>query len=154
VRNGDRFTKAAFTLDFEQGLIRCPNAVTIPFQPGQVVRFPEDQCTVCPLRAQCTTSQHGRSVSIHADEALLVELRHRQQTKAGRATLRERVTIEHALEACARTYLTPAAGLSWRTSTCSSPSWRLSRVLPDYWTGSLVGGGEGREWRVCTTRGS
>lgn len=97
VRNGDRFTKAAFTLDFDQNLIRCPNAVTIAFQPGQVVRFPPDQCTVCPLREQCTTSQHGRSVSIHEDEALLVELRARQQTTAGRAMLRERVGVEHTL---------------------------------------------------------
>lgn len=97
VRNGDRFTKASFTLDFEQGQIRCPNAVTIAFQPGQVVHFPDEDCASCPLRGQCTTSQHGRSISIHRDEALLVELRRRQQTAAGRAKLRERVAIEHTL---------------------------------------------------------
>jgi hypothetical protein len=96
-RNGDRYTKASFTLDFEQGQIRCPHEVTIPFKPGQVVRFPEEDCAVCPLRARCTTSQHGRSVSIHRDEALLVELRERQQTPAGRAKLRERVAVEHTL---------------------------------------------------------
>lgn len=97
VRNGDRYTKASFTLDFDRGQIRCPNQVTIAFQPGQVVHFPEEKCAICPLRARCTTSAHGRSVSIHRDEALLVELRQRQQTAAGRAKLRERVAVEHTL---------------------------------------------------------
>jgi transposase len=36
-------------------------------------------------------------VSIHPDEALLAELRKRQATPAGRAELRERVKVEHAL---------------------------------------------------------
>jgi transposase len=36
-------------------------------------------------------------VSIHPDEALLTELRRRQQTPEGRAKLRERVAVEHAL---------------------------------------------------------
>jgi transposase len=49
------------------------------------------------LRPQCTTSASGRSVSIHPDEALLQELRERQQTPQGRAQLRERVAVEHAL---------------------------------------------------------
>jgi hypothetical protein len=36
-------------------------------------------------------------VTIHPDERLLVELRERQQTAAGRAKLRERVAVEHSL---------------------------------------------------------
>lgn len=40
---------------------------------------------------------NGRSVSIHPDEALLIELRERQQTSRGRAQLRERVAVEHTL---------------------------------------------------------
>jgi hypothetical protein len=49
------------------------------------------------LKAQCTISAKGRSVSIHPDEALLTELRARQQTPHGRARLRERVAVEHTL---------------------------------------------------------
>ncbi len=49
------------------------------------------------LREHCTTSQTGRSVSIHPDEKLLVELRQRQTTAAGRGKLRERVSVEHTL---------------------------------------------------------
>ena len=49
------------------------------------------------MQTQCTTSAKGRSVSIHPDEALLIELRQSQQTPEGRAQLRERVAVEHTL---------------------------------------------------------
>jgi Transposase DDE domain/Transposase domain (DUF772) len=97
VRNGPRFTKPAFTLDFDQGLLTCPNSVTMPFTPGGKVQFPAQVCAACPLRTQCTTSARGRSVQIHPDEALLVELRAAQQTPHGRARLRQRTTVEHTL---------------------------------------------------------
>jgi transposase len=69
----------------------------MPFQPGKTVHFPKTTCAACPLRARCTTSSNGRSVSIHPDETLLAELRQRQQTPDGRARLRERVKVEHTL---------------------------------------------------------
>ena len=97
VRNADRYPKTAFVLDWEAGSIRCPNEVVIPFHPGATVHFPEETCQVCPLRERCTTSVHGRSVHIHPDERLLAELRQRQLTPHGRAKLRERVGVEHAL---------------------------------------------------------
>lgn len=97
VRNGDRFPKTAFALDWERHTIRCPNGALLPFVPGGTVRFPAAVCAACPLRDRCTTGARGRSVSIHPDERLLVELRRRQTTPAGRATLRERVAVEHAL---------------------------------------------------------
>ena len=94
---GGRFAKDQFTLDFDTGQLTCPAGVAMPFETGKIVRFPAGTCAACPLRARCTTSSHGRSVSIHPDEALLAELRHRQQTPAGRAKLRERTQVEHAL---------------------------------------------------------
>lgn len=97
VRNGPRFAKPAFTLDFDQGLLTCPNSVTMAFTPGGKVQFPTTACQACPLQAQCTTSTRGRSVQIHPDERLLVELRAAQQTPHGRARLRERVKVEHTL---------------------------------------------------------
>jgi len=97
VRNGDRFPKTAFQLDWEHGLIRCPNDIELPFEPGGTVHFPAGQCAVCSKREQCTKSRKGRSVSIHPDERLLAELRKRQLTPAGRAKLRERVDVEHSL---------------------------------------------------------
>jgi Transposase DDE domain/Transposase domain (DUF772) len=98
VRNtGGRYAKDQFTLDFPAGQLTCPAGVTMPFQPGKTVRFPASTCAACPLRQRCTTSSHGRSVSIHPDETLPAELRQRQQDPEGRAKLRERVAVEHAL---------------------------------------------------------
>ena len=97
VRISKRFSKQTFTLDWERQIIRCPAEQEMPFVPGGVVHFPKETCAQCPLKEQCTTSARGRSVSIHPDEALLVELRERQQTAQGRAQLRERVAVEHTL---------------------------------------------------------
>jgi transposase len=97
VRNGDRFPKTAFHLDWERQVIRCPHEVDLPFELGGIVHFPATTCAACPLRERCTTSPHGRSVTIHPDERLLEELRQRQLTPQGRAKLRERVAVEHGL---------------------------------------------------------
>jgi hypothetical protein len=97
IRSGGRYAKNQFSIDFGAGQLTCPAGVSMPFEPGQTVRFPKRACAACPLRARCTTSSNGRSVAIHPDEALLAELRERQQTPEGRARLRERVKIEHAL---------------------------------------------------------
>ena len=97
VREGKRFSKQAFSLDWDRQMIRCPSGVSMPFVLGGIVHFPEEVCAQCPLRTQGTTSPKGRSISIHPDEALLVELRAQQQTPEGRAKLRERVAVEHTL---------------------------------------------------------
>lgn len=92
-----RYAKTAFGLDFAGGWLSCPNNVTVPLRVGKTVRFPAPVCAACPLRERCTTSSAGRSVSIHPDEQLLVELRARQQTVEGRAVLRQRTMVEHGL---------------------------------------------------------
>ncbi|BDA70113.1 hypothetical protein CAL7716_042790 [Calothrix sp. PCC 7716] len=97
VQNGKFFDKNAFVLDWENYLIRCPNGVSLPFSEGAIIRFPKHECETCTLRLQCTESKNGRSISIHPDESLLVELRERQKTESGRAKLRERVSVEHSL---------------------------------------------------------
>ena len=68
-----------------------------PHRPQGRRLLPFTVCQACPLRTQCTTSTHGRSVQIHPDERLLAELRQRQLTAHGRAELRERVAVEHTL---------------------------------------------------------
>lgn len=97
VHQGKGFHKQAFVLDWQRQTIQCPAKQEMPFAPGGTVHFPQETCDQCPLKSQCTTSSKGRSVSIHPDEALLIELRQRQQTPQGRAKLRERVAIEHTL---------------------------------------------------------
>ena len=68
-----------------------------PIRDGSpVVHFPPSVCRACALRSACTEAD-GRTISIHPQEALLVELRQRRRTKEGRLALRERVTVEHSL---------------------------------------------------------
>lgn len=97
VKNGKRFTKTAFILDWDNQTICCPNQVTLPFSVGGKVQFPKNICATCPFRERCTTSKTGRSVSIHPDEPLFRELQQRQLSPVGRAKLRERVAVEHSL---------------------------------------------------------
>lgn len=96
-RNSGRFDKNAFFFDWDRHLISCPNQVSIPFEPGKVVHFPHSECAICPLRVDCTNSKKGRSVSIHPDEALMLQLRARQATATGRKDLRKRTTVEQSL---------------------------------------------------------
>ena len=97
VQPGPLFPKTACTLDWHQHVLQCPGGSTMPCEPGGMVKFPAATCASCALRPRCPTSASGRSVSMHPDEAVLPEWRERQQTPQGRAKLRERVAVEHAL---------------------------------------------------------
>jgi transposase len=96
VHQGPYVSQSAFHLDWERPVLQCPGGERLPFVPGEVVKFPAAACARCAVRERCTPSASGRSVTIHPDEALLQELRKRQQTPQGRAKLRERVAVEHA----------------------------------------------------------
>jgi len=96
---GTLFTKDAFTCDFAHGHVTCPGGQTVPMIPGKNVQFPASACEVCPQRAQCTTARsgQGRSLYIREDEQFQPKLRAKVKTKRGRASLRKRTAIEHAL---------------------------------------------------------
>jgi hypothetical protein len=103
LHNAGRFTKADFSLDLDTQTLTCPAGTSLPFQVGGIVRFPAAVCRACPMRDRCTTSAAaGRSVSIHPQEAFLVQLRATQRTPEGRAQLRKRTTVEHGLAAISR----------------------------------------------------
>jgi hypothetical protein len=100
LRNGGRYTKNDFGLDLAAGTVTCPNGVERPISLGRTVRFPKAECTPCPTRARCTRAKKaGRTLSIHAAEPLMAELRQRLKTDDGRKELRERIAVEHALAA-------------------------------------------------------
>ena len=103
LRNGDRFTKAAFQLDFTNNRVVCPAGKVVPLVTGTVAQFAATDCNACSLRERCTRSRHGRSLSIHHKEEFFVELRSRQKTAEGRAEFRRRVPVEHGLAAISRT---------------------------------------------------
>jgi hypothetical protein len=99
--NQGRFPKRAFVIDLEGNTVTCPGGqTTTRFTPdqdgGKTFRFGA-VCQDCPLRAHCTTATGGRTVQVHAQEAMLQAARAAQGTPAGRARLRERVVVEHRL---------------------------------------------------------
>lgn len=93
------FTKGDFKLDLRRETITCPAGQVEYIEPGATVEFDPEVCGPCELREQCTqaASGRGRTVSIATDEHRQKRFRVLQRTKAGRATLRERVAVEHAL---------------------------------------------------------
>jgi hypothetical protein len=93
------FSKADFRIDLRTRTITCPAGEVEPFEPGETIHFDPEVCGACLLRAKCTqaASGKGRSVSIAMDEARQQKFRRLQRTASGRAALRERVAVEHAL---------------------------------------------------------
>ncbi len=97
-RNANRFPKTAFRIDLDKARVHCPENFTAAIR-GRVARFAAKHCDHCPSRPRCTRAApgRGRSISIHPDERMLIELRTAKATPKGRQRLRERVHVEHAL---------------------------------------------------------
>ena len=98
-QGGTLFAKDNFTLDFAHGTVTCPGGQTVPMVPGKDAQFPASACDACPQRAQCTTARigQGRSLHIREDEQFQHKLRAKIKTKRGRASLRKRTAVEHAI---------------------------------------------------------
>lgn len=94
--NAGRFTKEDFRIDLRRRQITCPNDVTTRIYDAGKADFPAEECGRCGLKPQCTTAPH-RSVQIHPIEGLLIQLRAKKGTRAGRKELRQRVRVEHRL---------------------------------------------------------
>ena len=96
---GPLFTQHAFTLDFTGMQGTCPGGQTVPMVPGKQAQFPAAACDTCALRAPCTTATcgPGRSLSIREDEPCQQKLRAQMKTQRGRASLRKRTAVEHAM---------------------------------------------------------
>ena len=98
VRNtGGRFAKDQFTLDFDAGQLTCPAGVSHAVRARQDRPLPGGHLRRLPA-AGPVHRQQPRAQRVHPPRrGLLAELRQRQQTPDGRAKLRERVAVEHAL---------------------------------------------------------
>jgi len=100
-KKSERFTKAAFRFDFAADTATCPTGVVAPIRAGKKrwVSFPKRTCDDCGRRGECLppARNRGRTLSLHASEALLQRLRDIKKTPDGRARLRERVAVEHGL---------------------------------------------------------
>ena len=79
--------------------VTCPGGQRVPMVPGRHVQFPATACEACALRAQGTKATHGqgRRLNIREDEQCQQKLRAQMKTQRGRASLRKRTAVEHAI---------------------------------------------------------
>jgi hypothetical protein len=90
------FGKEHFQICLNAGVVACPAGKTANIGKSGCASFREDDCSRCPLKVHCTDGRR-RSLRIHENEGMLIELRAKQATKEGRAAYRERVEVEHRL---------------------------------------------------------
>ncbi len=79
------YSQDAFTIDTKAETARCPGAILVQLRrhkDGSATAAFGAACTACPLRGQCTTSPHGRTVSVHAKYDTLHRSRERQRDPA------------------------------------------------------------------------
>lgn len=69
-----RFSRDDFTVDYDARTATCPAGHTVHVTRTGLGKFYR-HCQGCPLRAQCTTSPHGRHLHIRDHDAELVEAR-------------------------------------------------------------------------------
>lgn len=101
-----RFTKNDFVIDPDTPSATCPAGhTTTATGAGRdhkgrrvtVLKFADELCGACPLRASCTTSPRGRRVTLNFHERRLQAARAEQQRPATRRKLRRRAVIERKL---------------------------------------------------------
>jgi len=100
-----QLSKDEFAIDLEGDCVTCPAGHTVQgstprSREGQSWRkfqFPAAVCAACPRRPQCVKGKHGRTITIHPQEALLSAARAYQQTDEFREDYRQRQVVEHRL---------------------------------------------------------
>jgi hypothetical protein len=102
IHNQECFAKTAFQIDLEAGTCTCPNKHTTrdlraAKGGGGLFVFATETCAACPLRAQCTRGQGGRTVQLHPQEALLQQARELQASPAFDEARRRRQVVEHRI---------------------------------------------------------
>jgi hypothetical protein len=102
LHNQGYFAKNDFQIDLEAGTCTCPHQQQArEFRPakagGGTFVFATETCAACPLRAQCTRGQGGRTVQVHPQEALLQQARTFQKSPAFAEFRRRRQVVEHRL---------------------------------------------------------
>ena len=95
------FGDGAFTYDPVHDLYRCPAGQTLkprrmhPIRRTIEYKAPARVCAACVLRAQCTRSNHGRTVQRHEKQAALDVARAQAHSRSAR---RDRKRRQHLME--------------------------------------------------------
>lgn len=90
------FGKSHFKILVDAGTVTCPAGKTTHITPSGFAGFDESDCSKCRLKPKCTRADR-RSIRVHENEKLLIELRAAQATRSGRKAYRDRTTVEHRL---------------------------------------------------------
>jgi hypothetical protein len=86
-----------FTIDVTAQTIICPAGHAKTITPSRSFGFGV-LCRDCPLRSRCTTSKHGRSLTLHEHEALLRAVRRQAETPEFQAVYRQhRPMVERSI---------------------------------------------------------
>lgn len=86
-----------FTVDETAGTATCPNGVIRKITKTRNVVF-GTACRDCPLRTQCTTAKHGRTLKLHEHDGLQREHRQRAKDPAWQADYRQhRPMVERSI---------------------------------------------------------
>lgn len=157
------YAKSAFEIDVEANTVTCPaGQVATTYREnenGSKTFVFGSVCADCPLKELCTTAKSGRSISVHAQEAVLQEARAYQKTPEGRARLRERVVIEHRLARLGQLGIGQARYVGRKKTrfqlmlACSIANlrrtWNWEAVAEEVLDNSLPFGALERVWRAC-----
>jgi hypothetical protein len=96
-----RFAKDRFAVDLDQATVTCPagqTAIIVPAHRGGGRASFRPWCATCPLRAVCTASRRGRTITIHPQEAVLQRARATQRDPAWQQRYRtDRPTVERKI---------------------------------------------------------
>ncbi len=95
-----RFGPADFQVSADGQIATCPkgnpSSSVRPRDDGFVHRWSRADCTACPLKDRCTTAA-SRTLHVASDFHQRRERERYAQSEEGRAVLRERMAIEHAI---------------------------------------------------------
>ena len=100
-RAPDIFGDEVFIYDPAKDIYRCPAGQTLkarrvhPIRRTIEYKAPARVCAACVMRAQCTRSQHGRTVQRHEKQELLDVARAQAHSAAARRNRRRR---QHLME--------------------------------------------------------
>jgi transposase len=107
------FKLADFALDRERQVATCPAGVASVKWAARTerdgsaaiqIRFPAAACAACPLRARCTASKTGRSLSLSEHHARLEARRAEAKTPEFRERLKARAAIEGTISELVRAH--------------------------------------------------
>lgn len=91
------FGRDDFTVDHETNTVTCPTGVSVTFGRSLKAHF-GSRCTGCPMRARCTASPKGRTLSLNLYDVELEAARRRAETEEFKLVYRRwRPVVERAI---------------------------------------------------------